>query len=331
MKKVFISYTTADKDTADLLVDFLEKNDISCFIAPRDIDPGKPYASNLMKAIDECKLVLLVASDAINKSEHVLNEVDVLVEKRKDILPVFIEEFEMNSDYRYYLGRKQRVIAHPETIDAYFDKILNAIRTYIPAETIAAAQEIKKEEPEKNSTTIFEYNPQRGIMINPEDHQRNVSFRTDTFINMMRGIFEKVEEISDEETAESFFYESGYVSGKNFGERINNQWDTGYTAEDMRHKIEKWCEFDSAVGWGKFSSDLIVDEENDCISGTIRINESFIVDNIKKKKVCGFIRGYCSGVIETLLNSVEVELTCKECPLKSKFKCQCVFDIKSKG
>ena len=34
---------------------------------------------------------------------------------------------------------------------------------------------------------IFEYLPERGIMINTEDHQRNVSFRTDTFIGDFDG------------------------------------------------------------------------------------------------------------------------------------------------
>jgi len=332
MKKIFVSYTTADKTVADKLVEFLEGNGISCFIAPRDIDPGKPYASNIMKAIDDCRLILLVASEAINKSEHVLNEVDVIVDRKKDILPVFIEEFEMASDYRYYLGRKQRIMAHVEDIEAYFDKILDAVEGFIPREVATPkAEQPERDERDKNCTTVFEYLPNRGIMINPEDHQRNVSFRTDTFINMLGGIYERVVAISDEETAESFFFDSGYSSGKNFGERINNQWDTGYSVEDLRSKLQKWCKFDSAVGWGRFESEITVDEEKDCLTGTIRINEPFIVDNIKKRKICGFIRGYCSGVVETLLGSIEVEISCKECPLQSKFKCQCVFDIKSKG
>ena len=333
-KNIFVSYTHDDKRVADALVKYLEERGIPCFIAPRDIDPGKPYASNLMKAIDNCTLVLLIASDAINQSDHVLNEVDAIVNKKKDILPIFIEDFEMNADYRYYLGRKQWVIAYPDAPQSYFDKIVDSVLPFIPQEELPKAPTAPVKtttEVDKNSSTIFEYIPSRGIMINPEDHQRNVSFRTDTLINMLGGIYEKVAEIVDEKQAEEIFYTSGFTSGKNFAERINNQWDTGYTVEDMRQKLQKWCKFDSAVGWGHFSSEIEVDEEQDKLTGTIRINEPFIVDNTKKRKICGFIRGDCQGVVETLLNSIEVELTCKECPLQSKFRCACVFNISSKG
>ncbi len=331
-KKIFISYASKDRDVANALVDYIERHRVPCFIAPRDIDPGKPYASNLMKAIEECHAVLLIASNAINASEHVLNEVDVIVDKKKDLLPVFIEDFQLNDDYRYYLGRKQWVIAYPESPNLYFDKIFDAVMQFLPDETPAPTiAPTPQEETARNSTTVFEYLPERGIMINPEDHQRNVSFRTDTFINLMGGIYEKVSEIADEKVAEEIFYNSGYVSGKNFAERINSQWDTGYSVEDMRAKLNKWCKFDSAVGWGHFSSEINIDEENDVLNGTIRINEPFIVDNTKKRKICGFIRGYCEGVVETLLNSIDIDLTCKECPLQSKFKCSCVFSITSKG
>ncbi len=331
MKQVFVSYTSTDREIAYEIVDYLEANDISCFIAPRDVEGGKAYASILMKALEECYLVLLVASEAINTSDHVLNEVDVIIEKGKPLLPVFIEDFKLSDDYRYYLGRKQWVVAYPEHTSKYFDKIYTNVLENLPKKL---APQPPAEEPkgiaDSNTTTVFEYNPTRGIMINPEDHQRNVSFRTDTFVNMMGGIFEKVEQLTNEEEAEKIFFESGYVSGKNFAERINNQWDTGYSIEDIKMKFDKWCKFDSAVGWGRFSAEVDIDEESDALTGTICINEAFIVDNMKKRKICSFIKGYCSGVVEILLNSLEVELVCRECPLKSKFKTQCVFDIKTK-
>lgn len=331
MKQVFVSYSSADRTAAYELVEYLEGRGVDCFIAPRDVDSGKAYAAVLMKAIEECHMVLLMASEAINESEHVLNEVDVIVEKGKLLLPVFIQDFKMNADYRYYLGRKQWIIAYPDAPQAYYNKILDAVLENLPKEKKTAPIVEEPSVPADSSrTTVFDFVPERGIMINPEDHQRNVSFRTDTFVNMMGGIFEKVEQLAGEEEAEKIFFDSGYVSGKNFAERIDNQWDTGYSFEDIKMKLEKWCKFDSAVGWGRFESELDIDEEKDCLSGSISISEAFIVDNKKKRKICAFIRGYCTGVVEILLNSVEVELVCRECPLKSKFKTKCVFDIKAK-
>lgn len=332
MKDVFISYTTADKPTAFALVEHLESNGVSCFIAPRDVEPGKAYAANLMKALGSCKLVLLVASQSTNESEHVLNEVDVIIERKINILPVFIEDFELNDDFRYYLGRKQRILAYPEKLEVYLPDILAAVEDVLPRHSKPAVEmpAEPQEEGSKKTKTVFEYIPERGIMINPEDHQRNVSFRTDTLINMLGGIYEEVASIADEEKASGIFFNSGYVSGKSFAERIDNQWDTGTSIDDIRNKLEKWCRFDSAVGWGNFSAAIDYDESEDCLSGTLKINEAFIVDKARKRKICAFIKGYCTGVLERLIG-VDVELLCKECPLSAKFKCNCVFDIIVKG
>lgn len=331
MKQVFVSYSSYDKGIAHEIVEYLEKADISCFIAPRDINGGKAYARALMEAIEQCDLVILVASSAILPSEHVLNEVEAVINKKKELLPILIEDFEMSDEYKYYLGRKQWIAAYPEDVHTYFEKIKDLVSDILPEKVV---KPVVITEPKVGSdgpkTTVFEYVPSRGIMINPEDHQRNVSFRTDTFVNMMGEIYEKIETMVGAEQAQEIFFNSGYASGKNFAERISNQWDFGYTVDDIKLKFDKWCKFDSAVGWGRFFADLQLDPETDSIGGTICINEAFIVDNKKKRKICTFIKGYCTGVAEVLLNSSEIELACTQCPLNSKFKTQCVMEIRTK-
>ena len=331
-KEIFVSYTTSDKAVADSIVAYLEGMGYNCFIAPRDIDPGKNYGAHIVSAIEDCKLVVLIASHHINESEHCHNEVNIIVDKKKAILPIVIEEFVLDNDYVYYLGRKQQIIAFPEKIERYFAKILDGVEMHCPRKP-APVQAVAPEETEDSKAvkTVFEYIPERGIMINPEDHQRNVSFRNDTLINLMGGIYEKVAGYSSNEAAEEIFYSSGYTGGRNFGERIKNQWNLGSSFEDIKKKLDKWCKFDSAVGWGKFTIELNYDEENDCLTGKLSINEAFIVDKVGKRKICGFIRGYCTGVIETLLDLPGVELRCKDCPLKSMFKSACVFEFDIKG
>lgn len=331
MKEVFISYSTTDKKVADSIVDHLEQHEIECFIAPRDIEGGENYAKRLVKALDECLLVLLVASKRTNESDHVLNEIDIVIEKKIPILPIFIEEYELNDELRYYIGRKQRIMAVEHDIATYLPAILSAVEERLPKKEKKIPAPMPEAPVLQRTKTVFEYIPERGIMINPEDHQRNVSFRTDTLTNMMGDIFEKVVDISgNAEAAEKIFFSSGYVSGKNFAERINSHWDSGNSIEGIRHKLNKWCEFDSAVGWGKFSVDIYYDEDNDALTGKLCINEAFLVDKGQKRKICSFVKGYCTGVMETLLDSVEVELTCKACPLKSHFKNTCEFEITMK-
>ncbi|MBR7101346.1 MAG: toll/interleukin-1 receptor domain-containing protein [Clostridia bacterium] len=330
-KHIFISYSTKDRQIAFDMVDFFESRGVGCYIAPRDIEPGGSYASKLTRAICNSKAIVLVASSAINESEHILNEVDIIVSENKYFVPFFIEEFEMNYDYRYYLGRKQRIIAYPGDPRNHFEKLLDALSSVIHFPE-SRKPEIKEAAPIKvadadNTQKIFNYIPHRGIMINPEDQQRNVSFRTDTFIGMMGGIYNEVLRLSDEEHAKTTFRQSGYACGYSFAQRLNSHWDLSASGASLyEEKLRKWCQFDSDVGWGKFDISIDVNEETGDFRGELTISECFIVDIKDKRHICEFVKGYCDGVIETLLG-VKVELVCRTCPLKNRFKNACVFDI----
>ena len=330
-KDVFISYTTCDRDVAMDIVNYLESKGVSCFIAPRDITPGAGYASRLTQAISECSISVVVCSDAINASNHMLNEIDILTEKKKRLVPFVIEDFNLNDDYRYYMGRSQRIIAYPGNPSFVFDKLLQALMPALPHPITPVAQPAPAPVVENvKSTKVFDYLPSRGIMINPGDTSRNVSFRTDTFINMFGGIFEKVVETAGIQEATKIFHDTGYVCGRNFATKINNQWDlstSGASIYDIyKDKLKKWCEFDSDVGWGKFDIEVDFNNVIDGKFGTLTINECFIVDKQKKRDICAFVRGYCEGVIETLLDC-GVLLKCVSCPNKSHFSSLCKFDI----
>ena len=80
------------------------------------------------------------------------------------------------------------------------------------------------------------------------------------------------------------------------------------------------------MGWGKFDIKVDVNEETGDFSGELSINECFIVDRKERKRICEFVRGYCEGVIETLL-CIRVTLECIECPMKNRFKSVCKFRI----
>lgn len=162
-----------------ILYSIWKKRGVSCFIVPRDVKPGMPYASYLMHAIENCSDIILVASDAMNNSNHVLNEVDVIVAKKKTLIPFFIEDFELNDDFRYYLGRTQRIIAYPELSSAYYEKLYDVLFPLLPQKVSlqSSEDEIKNNTSvSANKSTVFQYLPERGIMISPEDNQRNVSF-----------------------------------------------------------------------------------------------------------------------------------------------------------
>lgn len=327
--EIFISYSSIDKEVAQRVIEFIEENGYDCFLAARDISGGNHYAKDIVNVINACKLVILIASAHSNNSEHVLNEIDICVEKKKIIIPLFIEDFEICDEFRYYLGRSQRVMVNDGNLKEALPRLLDSVKKEYP-KTVSKQSDKATLEPDSSgegtkTKTVFEYDSARGIMTNPEDRMRNVSFRQDTFLNMMGGIYEAVKDATDEEKAKEVYYQCGYEGGSNFGTRLNQMLDNDNAT--FEEKLQRWCEFDSCVGWGKFHSDIELDKENGNLSGTLSINECFFVDKKKNRRVCSYIKGYCTGVIETLLGDIDVELTCCTCPMKNKFKSECVFDI----
>ncbi|MCI7322306.1 MAG: toll/interleukin-1 receptor domain-containing protein [Lachnospiraceae bacterium] len=328
--EIFLSYSSKDKDYAERVINYIEDNGYDCFIASRDISGGNHYAKNIVNVISACKLVILIASSNSNESEHVLNEIDICVEKKKKIIPLFIEDFDICDEFRYYLGRSQRVVVHDGDMEEVLPRLLDSVKQEYPKK-VSQNQVGEVEEPAENketnkiSKTVFEYDHNRGIMINPEDRMRNISFRQDTLLNLMGGIYESIKDATDEENANAVYYQCGYEGGSNFGARLNSKLSQENLS--LEEKLSKWCEFDSTVGWGKFKSNIVVNEDKGTLEGTISINECFMVDKKKNRRICSYIKGYCTGVIGSLLGDIEVELTCQTCPIKNKFKSECVFGI----
>ncbi len=328
-KSIFVSYASADKDVAYDIVNYFENKGVPCFIAPRDIAPGISYASRLTSAIKESKAVILVASGAINGSEHILNELDIIVSEKKFFVPFFIEEFDMSYDYRYYLGRKQRIMADSGKPSDHFYKLVDALQAEgaLDFSQKPMRQDDIAPATANNTQKIFTYIPHRGIMINPEDQQRNVSFRTDTLIGMLGGIYDEIVKLTNDENAQKVLKQSGYNCGQAFAQKLNSRWDLAANGVSLyEEKLQQWCKFDSDVGWGKFDIKVNVNEDTGDFIGELTINECFIVDFKNKRHICSFVKGYCEGVIETLLGR-NVMLVCKICPLKNRFKTTCVFDI----
>lgn len=127
---VFISYCSEDKDTANQICGFLEKNGVYCWLAPRNIDPGANYATQIVKAIKNCDIFILIASDKVNSSNHVSNEVSIAFDNKKVIIPFKIEELVFSDEYLYFLGRKHWVEAY-RNMDGGMENLLITIKNIL--------------------------------------------------------------------------------------------------------------------------------------------------------------------------------------------------------
>jgi hypothetical protein len=100
----FISYATADKTVADAACAVLEAAGIRCWVAPRDISPGREYAAAIIDAIDRCRVMVLIFSSRANDSSQVRREIERGASKGVAIMPVRIEKVMPTKSMEYFLG-----------------------------------------------------------------------------------------------------------------------------------------------------------------------------------------------------------------------------------
>lgn len=92
--QVYISHSAKDKVIADAVCANIEVSEISCWIAPRDVNPGLPYGDSVAEAIENCQIVVLILSRHSDSSNFVFQEIERALNHNKIIIPLRIEYFE---------------------------------------------------------------------------------------------------------------------------------------------------------------------------------------------------------------------------------------------
>ena len=111
--RVFISHSNKDHAQAMALCSMLEHQGISCWIAPRDINPGASWASTIIEAISHCDIMVLLFSEHANASRQVLREVERALQRDRKILTYRIDDTSPQADMEYFLSTEQWLDARP--------------------------------------------------------------------------------------------------------------------------------------------------------------------------------------------------------------------------
>jgi CHASE2 domain-containing sensor protein len=101
---LFVSHVSEDRQAALEIVDELEQRGVPCWIAPRDVHPGKPFDDEIAEAIEASRAMLLIFSDHCNEHEYIRREITVAGESRKVIIPFRIEDAEPRRGLRVRLS-----------------------------------------------------------------------------------------------------------------------------------------------------------------------------------------------------------------------------------
>jgi hypothetical protein len=104
MHDVFISYASADKPIADAACAVLENRSIRCWIAPRDVTPGLEWGAEIVRAIKEAAVMVLIYSRNANASTQVKREVERAVSRGIPVVPFRIEDVPASETLEFFIS-----------------------------------------------------------------------------------------------------------------------------------------------------------------------------------------------------------------------------------
>jgi TolB-like protein len=128
---VFISYASQDAAVAATVVEVLERAALTCWIAPRNVVPGALYADEIIRAINEAKVVVLVLSEQAVASAHVGKEIERASSKGRRILALRTDSATLTRAFEYFLSESQWIDVGSEGIEAAGAKLVEAVRRHL--------------------------------------------------------------------------------------------------------------------------------------------------------------------------------------------------------
>jgi uncharacterized membrane protein HdeD (DUF308 family) len=129
----FISYATkADKDAAMAIAGHLEALGLKCWIAPRNVRPGKQYAGEIVRGIATSRCFILVLSGAANGSKFVRREVEQADRKDKPVYTIRIEEVDPSEDLQLFLSEIHWIDAFEGKLATHMEQLAQMLREEEP-------------------------------------------------------------------------------------------------------------------------------------------------------------------------------------------------------
>jgi len=138
-RNVFISHSAQDRNVSEKICAALEQDGISCWIAPRDVRPGKSFPGEITRAIQQTKVMLLIFSRHSNSSEQVLREVQLAVDSKVPIIRLRLEDIPLSDDLRYYLSTPHWLDALSHPISKHIPPVSRAIKELLGQTTEVSA------------------------------------------------------------------------------------------------------------------------------------------------------------------------------------------------
>ena len=128
-KTAFISHASPDEAIAGSITAHLERQAVSCWIAPRDVRPGADYGSEIIDGIESSAAFVLVLSAQANASRFVKREVERAVSKGKPVFTLRIEDVLPSRSLELFVSSTEWIDAWEPPIAPVLDRLVASIRS----------------------------------------------------------------------------------------------------------------------------------------------------------------------------------------------------------
>src|SRR4051812_8121906 len=149
----FISYCSEDKKIADAVCGTLEANKIRCWIAPRDVGPGRTWGSAIVEAIADSAVMVVIFSKHSNGSPQVMREIERAVNKGVAIIPFRVENVVPSKDLEYFISSCHWLDAMNPPLEKHIGELADAILALQRRSTTVPAS--RKDEPRNKSWALW--------------------------------------------------------------------------------------------------------------------------------------------------------------------------------
>lgn len=133
-RDVFMSYSQPDRDCANELTHHLEASGFTVWIAPRDVSPAAEWAAEIIDAISDAKVMVLIFSSSSNSSPQVRREVERAVHKDVRILPFRIEDVLPSRSLEYFLSSQHWLDGFPPPRELHYERLCACLRQWVSHE-----------------------------------------------------------------------------------------------------------------------------------------------------------------------------------------------------
>ena len=125
--EVFISYAAKDRNRVLGLVKRLRNVGVTVWIDQAGIDVSTMWSQEIVNAIRDCKVMILSISPHSTESENVVKELALASERKKPIIPVYLEPANIPGTMEYQLAGIQRVEYFAKSEDTAFRAMVRSL------------------------------------------------------------------------------------------------------------------------------------------------------------------------------------------------------------